>query len=181
VLKHLGRLVDGQTKYAKYTKGYNVTQIRNLYRENERINAEKKVRLTAHAPTLQTTTKNSCKLTIPKKRLAEAIGLQMLTTTVLRSDHDRDHHVGDNELELLACRLEARGGVPFSGDDLVEAFAGRESRSLGDLVGVVQELYVEKRRHRVRTREVLRLDGGSPRHLGTSVLLGGQRDDLAVA
>lgn len=140
------RLVDGQAKYAEYTKGYNVTQIRKIYRENERVNAE-------------------------KKRLAEAIGLQNLTTDILRSDTDRDHQVGENELALLATRLESRGGIPFTGDDLIEAFAGREDRSLRDLAGVVQELYVERRRHQVRTKEVLYMDG-SPRNLGTSILLG---------
>lgn len=44
VLNTSRRLVDGQAKYAEYTKGYNVTQIRKIYRENERVNAEKKVR-----------------------------------------------------------------------------------------------------------------------------------------
>jgi len=140
------RLVDGQAKYAEYTKGYNVTQIRKIYRENERVNAE-------------------------KKRLAEAIGLQNLTTDILRSDIDRDHQVGQNELVLLASRLESRGGIPFAGEDLIEAFAGREDRSLRDLAGVVQELYVEGRRRQVRTKEVLYMDG-SPRNLGTSILLG---------
>ena len=169
------RLVDGQARYAEYTKGYNVTQISRMYRENERINAEKKVRI---ARTCELAGKLRSTNYLPpgetkKKRLAEAIGLEKLTTSVLRSDLDRDHHVGENELVLLACRLESQDGVPFSGDDLIDAFAGRESRSLRDLAGVIQELYVEKRRHQARAREALHVDV-SPRNLGTSILLGGK-------
>ena len=106
---------------------------------------------------------------IGDQMLAEAVGIVELTKSILNTDINSDHHVGDAELSLLAHRVESIEGVPFSCEELCEQYKKEEVRNLRTLADVVRRLYIEKRREQVSLREAELLDK-SPRNLGTQYL-----------
>ena len=89
--------------------------------------------------------------------------------SILKTDIDGNHFIGEAELNLLAFRLESIDGVPFTGKEMIERFSYVETRSLVALVDVVRELYIEKRREQVSARERKELDR-SPTKLGSHLL-----------
>ena len=85
------------------------------------------------------------------QRLAEAIGLQKMLTSIMRCDGDSDHFVGNSELEILAHRLDLIEGVPFTSQELCHQFGLEDDQSLLKLADVFLTLYIKKRREQVAT------------------------------
>ena len=116
-----------------------------------------------------------------KQLLAEAIGIVELTQSILRTDDDRDHHVGDAELMLLSKRVESIEGIPFTKQELCNRFKLEETRTLRTLADVVRTLYIEKRRERVAAKASDELLGRkSPRTLGSSLLWKRKIDGIGI-
>jgi len=86
-----------------------------------------------------------------QRRLAEAIGLQKMLTSIMRCDGDSDHFVGNSELEILAHRLDLIEGVPFTSQELCHQFGLEDDQSLLKLADVFLTLYIKKRREQVAT------------------------------
>lgn len=83
------------------------------------------------------------------QRLAEAIGLQKMLTSIMRCDGDSDHCVGNSELEILAHRLDLIEGVPFTSQEMCHQFGLKDDQSLLKLADVFLTLYIKKRREQV--------------------------------
>lgn len=109
--------------------------------------------------------------------MAEAIGIEKLTKSILRTDIDRDHYIGDAELALLAQRVESVEGIPFSREEVCERFRMEETRSLTNLANVVRSLYIEKRREQTALEEFAK----SPRNLGAPLLWKRKIDGIGIA
>eukprot|EP00585_Thalassiosira_rotula_P008583 CAMPEP_0196157888 /NCGR_PEP_ID=MMETSP0910-20130528/44855_1 /TAXON_ID=49265 /ORGANISM="Thalassiosira rotula, Strain GSO102" /LENGTH=135 /DNA_ID=CAMNT_0041422653 /DNA_START=390 /DNA_END=794 /DNA_ORIENTATION=+ len=133
-------------RYNDDLKGYKISEFKDLYDENRQINETKKL-------------------------LAEAIGIEKLTRSILQTDVDKDHFIGDAELSLLSHRIESVEGVPFTSADVCEQFRREEEkdRTLRRLAEVVQHLYIEKRRmvNVARANEEEMVMERSPRNLGS--------------
>lgn len=84
-----------------------------------------------------------------QRRLAEAIGLQKMLTSIMRCDGDSDHCVGNSELEILAHRLDLIEGVPFTSQEMCHQFGLKDDQSLLKLADVFLTLYIKKRREQV--------------------------------
>lgn len=138
------RLKASMGRYRSMIKGYDISGITDLYHENERINEQSKL-------------------------LAEAMGIEKLSQSILRTDANRDHIVGDAELSLLAHRVESIEGVPFTCEELCDRYKLEEVRNLRTLTDVVRTLYVEKRREQVSKRAAEESEK-SPKNLGTPFL-----------
>lgn len=116
-----------------------------------------------------------------KQLLAEAIGIVELTQSILRTDADGDHHVGDAELMLLSKRVESIEGIPFTKQELCNRFKLEETRTLRTLADVVRTMYIEKRRERVAAKASDELLGRkSPRTLGSSLLWKRKIDGIGI-
>lgn len=153
--KGVERLRSRLSRYKPLMKGYDISGITDLYHENERINKEKKL-------------------------LAESIGIEKLTKSILRTDVNKDHHVGDAELSLLAQRIESIEGVPFTSKEMCERFRQEETRSLRMLADVVRTLYIEKRREHVAAKAAEE-SAKSPRNIGNSLLWKRKIDGIGIA
>jgi hypothetical protein len=83
-----------------------------------------------------------------KQAILEAIALLKITRIILTSDMNRDHIIGEVELNLLAMRIDAVAGsdIPFTVEELCNRFRRVQLRSLGNLAVTAHTLYVEKRR-----------------------------------
>ena len=103
------------------------------------------------------------------QQLAEAIAFETLIKSVLDTDSNSDHFIGDAELNLLAYRLESIEGVPFTGQEMCDRFSRAKARSLSNLADVVRNLYIEKRREQVAARARKELKR-SPKNLGAFLL-----------
>jgi len=104
-----------------------------------------------------------------------------LTQSILRTDDDSDHHVGDAELMLLSKRVESIEGIPFTSQEMCNRFKLEEARTLRTLADVVRTLYIEKRRERVVAKASDELQGRkSPRTLGSSLLWKGKIDGIGI-
>lgn len=101
--------------------------------------------------------------------MAEATALQDLLRSVIQTDMDGDHLIGDSELNMLAFRLQSIEGVPFTGEELCNRFARWPSKNLRSLVDCVRTLYIEKRREQVLLMETHQMER-LPRQLGTHLL-----------
>lgn len=101
--------------------------------------------------------------------MAEAIALQDLLRSVIQTDMDGDHFIGDSELNMLAFRLQQIEGVPFTGEELCTRFARWPSKNLRNLVDCVRTLYIEKRSQQVVDKEIHQSER-LPRQLGTHLL-----------
>ncbi len=88
---------------------------------------------------------------------------------ILRTDTNKNHIVGDAELNLLAYRIQSIEGVPFTGREMIERFGNSRKRNLTSLVDVVQELYIEKRREQTSERAKFPMEG-SPTKVGSHLL-----------
>lgn len=148
------RLTSQLGRHKDLMKGYDFTDITDLYQEHKRINRDKRF-------------------------LAEAIGLQNLVKGILTTDVNRDHHVGDAELKLLALRVSLNEGVPFTSEELCDRFKLEETHNLRILADVVQALYIEKRQGQMRAKEQEEI-GRSPRNLGAPLLWKRQIDGIGV-
>ena len=108
--------------------------------------------------------------------------MQQLINSILKTDSDRDHYVGDSELLLLSHRLESIEGVPFTSDEMCERFRRGEGRSLRDLADTARGLYVEKRREEATVwRELSGEYRKSPRNLGQPLLWKRKFDYVGIA
>ncbi|KAL9185505.1 hypothetical protein ACHAXT_003282 [Thalassiosira profunda] len=140
--KDLKRLKAKINRYKLLVEGYDLPDITNLYHESESI-------------------------LFQKKQLAEAIGLQELTKSILSTDQ-RDHFVGEAELSLLAQRIESIEGVPFRTGEVCQRFRQEEEQTLDNLADLCTLMYIEKRRVQHATK--ILVDGESPRKLGAQLL-----------
>ncbi|KAL3784191.1 hypothetical protein HJC23_001390 [Cyclotella cryptica] len=109
------------------------------------------------------------KINETKKQLAEALAFENLLRSVLRTDTDGDHFIGDSELNLLAYRLEQIEGVPFTAQELCTRFNRWTTKNLRTLVDCVRTLYIEKRREQVLAKATKQTER-SPRNLGAHLL-----------
>lgn len=148
------RLTSQLGRHKDLMEGYDFSDITDLYQENKRINREKKF-------------------------LAEAMGLQNLVKGILTTDVNRDHHVGDAELKLLAQRVSLNEGVPFTSEELCDRFKLQETHNLRILADVVRTLYIEKRQGQMTAKEAEESDR-SPRKLGAPLLWKRQIDGIGV-
>lgn len=104
------------------------------------------------------------------QQMVEAIALQDLLSSVIQTDMNGDHFIGDSELNMLAFRLQQIEGVPFSGEELCTRFARWPgTKNLRSLVDCVRTLYIEKRREQVAAKEAHQTER-LPRQLGTHLL-----------
>jgi hypothetical protein len=103
------------------------------------------------------------------QQLVEAIALQDLLSSVIQTDMNGDHFIGDSELNMLAFRLQQIEGVPFTGEELCTRFAKWPTRNLRSLVDCVRTLYIEKRREQVAAKEAQQSER-LPRQLGAHLL-----------
>jgi len=143
--KDTQRLKSTLSRYKAVIKGYDISGITDLYHENETINEQKKL-------------------------LAEAMGLEKLTKSILRTDVNSDHYVGDAELSLLSNRLELIEGVPFTSQEMIDRFRLEEEQNLRTLADLVRTLYIEKRRGQEVAAKAAEVSVKSPRHLGGELL-----------
>lgn len=151
----VGRLKLSLGRYQNMIKDYDISGISDLFHENEKINEQKKL-------------------------LAEAIGMQKLTKCILQTDANKDHHVGEAELSLLAHRIELVEGVPFTTDELFNRFRLEENQNLRNLADVVRRLYADKRREQARTKAMGETEN-SPRKLGAPLLWKRKIDGIGIA
>mmetsp|Transcript_35114 Transcript_35114/g.74902 ORF Transcript_35114/g.74902 Transcript_35114/m.74902 type:complete len:305 (+) Transcript_35114:166-1080(+) len=162
MLEDVERLRTSLSRYEPYMDGYDIEGFRYLYEKNERIKQEKKL-------------------------LAEVIGLEKLTKSILSTDPDRDHYIGDAELALLARRIESIEGVPFTSDEVCERFRRGEegeARSLRNLADAVRILYIEKRREYFASARAKAKEGAdrrSPRNLGHPMFWKRKLEDIDIA
>ena len=103
------------------------------------------------------------------QQLAEAMAFETLLKSVLQTDTNGDHFIGDSELNMLAFRLQQIEGVPFSAEQLCTRFASWPTKNLRSLVDCVRTLYIEKRREQNADKEKNQIER-SPRHLGAHLL-----------
>lgn len=89
--------------------------------------------------------------------------------SVLQTDKDGDHFIGDAELNMLAYRLEQIEGVPFTAQELCIRFNRWTTKNLRTLVDCVRQLYIEKRREQVLAKATKQTER-SPRNLGAHLL-----------
>ncbi|KAL7528491.1 hypothetical protein ACHAWF_004061 [Thalassiosira exigua] len=142
--KDIERLESCVTQYESLMKGYDRSGVRDLFHENKQIIKE-------------------------KKQLAEAIGLQKLIKSILITDANRDHRVGDAELSILTQRIQLIEGVPFTSEEVCERFGMLESKSLRNLAEVVQTLFIEMRREQIAVKMAEESEK-SPKSLGAPFL-----------
>lgn len=121
-----------------------------------------------------------------KQLLAESIGLVDLSKSILKTDPNKNHHVGEAELTLLSKRVELIDGIPFTKEELCHRFFGggvvvennknsnlnqqQQQQTLCNFVNVVITLYIEKRREQAVMKRDDELIEKSPRNLGRSLL-----------
>ena len=120
-----------------------------------------------------------------KQLLAESIGLVDLSKSILKTDPNKNHHVGEAELTLLSKRVELIDGIPFTKEELCHRFFGggvvennknsssnnqKQQQTLCNFVNVVITLYIEKRREQAVMKRDDELIEKSPRNLGRSLL-----------
>ena len=122
-----------------------------------------------------------------KQLLAESIGLLDLSKSILKTDPNKHHHVGEAELTLLSKRVELIDGIPFTKEELCHRFWGggvveennknsssnnnqQQQQTLCNFVNVVITLYIEKRREHAVMKRDDELIEKSPRNLGRSLL-----------
>mmetsp|Transcript_19665 Transcript_19665/g.42750 ORF Transcript_19665/g.42750 Transcript_19665/m.42750 type:complete len:113 (+) Transcript_19665:228-566(+) len=98
------------------------------------------------------------------------MGLEKLTKSILRTDVNSDHYVGDAELSLLSNRLELIEGVPFTSQEMIDRFRLEEEQNLRTLADLVRTLYIEKRRGQEVAAKAAEVSVKSPRHLGGELL-----------
>lgn len=112
------------------------------------------------------------------------MGIQKLTRSILETDADGDHYVGNAELCLLAQRIGSIEGVPFESDELRDRFKERSkreegARTLRNLADTVRILYFEKRRE----GKVAKASEGtdmSPMNICTPVLWNRKLDGIDI-
>ena len=104
-----------------------------------------------------------------RQQLAEALAFENLLRSVLQTDKDGDHFIGDAELNVLAYRLEQIEGVPFTAQELCTQFNRWTTKNLRTLVDCVRTLYIEKRREQVLAKATEQTER-SPRNLGAHLL-----------
>lgn len=103
------------------------------------------------------------------QHLAEALAFENLLRSVLQTDKDGDHFIGDAELNVLSYRLEQIEGVPFTAQELCTQFNRWTTKNLRTLVDCVRTLYIEKRREQVLAKATNQTER-SPRNLGAHLL-----------
>jgi len=123
------QLTTNLSKYKPLMKGYDASDVTQLHNESERISNE-------------------------NKYLAEAIRLDELIKSILETDDDSQHVIGDAEFNILSKRIQSIDSVPFTLQELTTQFKRQpmEERTLGSLAfDIVLMLYVEKRRQQHAT------------------------------
>jgi len=91
-------------------------------------------------------------------------------TSVIQTDQNGDHLIGDAELNMLAFRLQQIEGVPFTGEKLCNRFAKWPGKKdLRNLVDCIRTMYIEGRRKQVIAKETHQTER-LPRQLGTHLL-----------
>ena len=84
-----------------------------------------------------------CRLAM-KQLLAEAIGIEKLTKSILgTNDNNHNHYVGAAELNLLAQRMQSIEGAPFTSEELQYRFRQGKTQNLVHLADVVRRLYTK--------------------------------------
>jgi hypothetical protein len=123
------QLTANLSKYKPLMKGYDASDITQLHNESERINKESKF-------------------------LAEAIRVEELIKSILKTDDDSHHIVGDTEFNILSKRIQSIDGVPFTLQELSCRFKRQsmEERTLRSLADVLLLLYIENRRKQNATK-----------------------------
>ena len=123
------QLTANLSKYKPLMKGYDSSDVTQLHNESERINKESKF-------------------------LAEAIRVEELIKSILETDDDSHHIVGDAEFNILSKRIQSVDGVPFTLQELTNRFKRQsmEERTLRSLVDIVIMLFVENRRKQNATK-----------------------------
>ena len=123
------QLTANLSKYKPLMKGYDASDVTQLYNESERINKENKF-------------------------LAEAIRVDELIQSILNTDDDAYHIVGDAEFNILSKRIQSIDNVPFTLQELTTRFKRQsmEGRTLRFLSDIMLMLYVEKRRQQHATK-----------------------------
>jgi hypothetical protein len=101
--------------------------------------------------------------------MVEAVAFQDLLNSVIQTDKNGDHIIGDSELNMLAFRLQQIEGVPFTAQELCTRFAKWPGKSLLCLVDCVRSLYIEKRREQVVAKGTNQTER-MPRQLGAHLL-----------
>lgn len=97
------------------------------------------------------------------------MAFENLLTSVMQTDNNGDHFIGDSELNMLAYRLEQIEGVPFTSQELCVRFNRWGTKNLRALVDCVRTLYIEKRREQVLAQKQCE-SVRSPRNIGTHLL-----------
>ena len=111
--------------------------------------------------------------------MAEALAFETLLKSVLQTDKNGDHFIGDSELNMLAFRLQQIEGVPFTAEQLCTLFARWPTKNLRSLVDCVRTLYIEKRREQFAAKEANQSER-SPRHLGAHLLWNDKKSNYGV-
>ena len=84
------------------------------------------------------------------KAILEAMTLDKIVRMILKSDVNRDHTIGEAELNILALRIDAAAGtnIPFTVEELCNRFRLVESRSINSFADTALVLYIEKRQEK---------------------------------
>jgi hypothetical protein len=84
------------------------------------------------------------------KAILEAMTLDKIVRMILKSDVNRDHTIGEAELNILALRIDAAAGtnIPFTVEELCNRFRLVESRSINSFADTAFVLYIEKRQEK---------------------------------
>ena len=123
------RVTANLSKYKPLMKGYDASDITQLHNESERINKE-------------------------NMYLTEAIRLDELIKSILDTDDDAHHIVGDAEFNILSKRIQSVDSIPFTLQELTTRFKRQsmEERTLRSLADLVLMLTIENRRKQNATK-----------------------------
>ncbi|KAL7520501.1 hypothetical protein ACHAWX_005220 [Stephanocyclus meneghinianus] len=164
-----------ETKRIKYLNDQLELNINALQKEVERLKVfEDKLKVIVENQGQDITVTRALvienkKINETKKHLAEALAFENLLRSVLQTDKDGDHFIGDAELNVLSYRLEQIEGVPFTAQELCTQFNRWTTKNLRTLVDCVRTLYIEKRREQVLAKATHQTER-SPRNLGAHLL-----------
>lgn len=112
-----------QLKAMAKKSGHSCTAVMDLYNENQALLKQ-------------------------RKEIVEAEALVKMTRIILAPNVNRDHIIGETELNLLALRVDAVVGseVPFAVEELCNRFRRVQLRSILNLAATAQMLFIEKKR-----------------------------------
>lgn len=94
--------------------------------------------------------KENQEMTNQRKAISEAIALVEITWIIFTSDVNKDHIIGEAELNLLALRIDALVGldIPFDMEELCNRFRRVRLRSIDNFAATALMLYIDTARQR---------------------------------